>query len=73
LDDQNKDQRDRLIALGCVSLLLIIVYGPAAGWLNSRVSTAPTNPSPSSGVAKWRCDAIAFNTPDVCRGSASGT
>jgi len=32
LDDQNKDQRDRLIALGCVSLLLIIVYGPAAGW-----------------------------------------
>jgi eukaryotic-like serine/threonine-protein kinase len=32
LDKEQKDHRDRLIALGFVSLLLIVVYGPAAGW-----------------------------------------
>ncbi|MDZ7643891.1 MAG: protein kinase [Woeseiaceae bacterium] len=32
MDKQNNEHRDRLIALGFVSLLLIVVYGPAAGW-----------------------------------------
>ena len=32
MDKEQKDHRDRLIALGFVSLLLIVVYGPAAGW-----------------------------------------
>ena len=32
MDAQKKDNRDRLIALGFVSLLLVVLYGPAAGF-----------------------------------------
>ncbi len=32
MDIEQKNHRDRLIALGFVSLLLIIVYGPASSW-----------------------------------------
>ncbi|MGB5345342.1 MAG: protein kinase [Woeseia sp.] len=35
MDTTNKDRRDRLIALGFVSLLLVIVYGPAASFFVS--------------------------------------
>ncbi len=35
MDAQKKSQRDRLIALGVVSLLLVVVYGPAASWFVS--------------------------------------
>ncbi|MGB5581054.1 MAG: protein kinase [Woeseia sp.] len=35
MDTTRKDNRDRLLALGCVSILLIVVYGLAAGFFVS--------------------------------------
>ncbi|MGH8168415.1 MAG: hypothetical protein ACREQ1_14330, partial [Woeseiaceae bacterium] len=32
MDKEKKERRDRLVVLGCVSVLLLLVYGPAADW-----------------------------------------
>jgi hypothetical protein len=32
LDKQRKQQRDRLVVLSFVSVLLVLIYGPASPW-----------------------------------------
>ncbi|MEQ8204978.1 MAG: CHASE2 domain-containing protein, partial [Woeseia sp.] len=57
MDKEQKDHRDRLIALGFVSFLLIVIYGPASAWFVAadrfvfdQIATHVEQPSPANSV-----------------------
>lgn len=57
MDKEQKDHRDRLIALGFVSLLLIVIYGPASAWfvaadrfVYDQLASHVSQPSPANSV-----------------------